>query len=139
MKLPKINLKDIPSEFKDLPYGRYLISLVKVEKFYSKTTKRPCLRWWWKIVDGELLGEKLISHTGIGTKESSPLMNLALKRQLKALGPEYTADFNTKELLYQRVTIDVDITEGDLVPTIRMMPAKYYEYSPTWRPYGWLF
>ncbi|MFC1994334.1 DUF669 domain-containing protein [Chloroflexota bacterium] len=136
-----INLDDIPSEFKNLPHGRYLISLMNVEKLYAKKTNRPYLKWWWKVVDGddELLGEKLVSCTGIGTKESWPFMNTMLKRQLKALGLECTVDFNIKELLYQRVTLYIDASEDDLYPTIRMAPAEYYENSPTWRPYGWLW
>lgn len=136
--LPNYNLDDIPSEFESLPHGRYRISLLKVKKLYAK---RPYLGWCWVVVDGdsELLGEKLVSYTGIGTKESSPMMNGRLRRQFKAFGLEYTAGFNTKELLHQQVTIHVDTTQKGYYAVIRMMPAKYYEYSPTWKPYGWFF
>ena len=53
----------------------------------------------------------------------------------------FTKDLNIEELLEElldeRVTLDV--TEGDEGPIVRMMPAEYYEYSPTWRPNGWLW
>lgn len=138
--LKNIDPDDIPMPFESLPYGRYLISLLSVKKCYAKTSNRPNLKWLWIVVDdySVALGRKLFSITGIGTKESASLMNMRLRRQLKAFRFEYTADFNPKDLLGRQVTIDIRKDKGELIPTIRMMPAEYFSYS-RWRPDGWLF
>ena len=55
-KLPDIDLNSIPPVASDLPSGRYLVTLVEVEKYTAKKSGRPCLRWWCPHNILEILG-----------------------------------------------------------------------------------
>ncbi len=138
-KLPVISLEKISNQVSDLPEGCYQVTLIKVTMAYIKGRGIPYLAWCWEIVDeidGTLLeGRRIISFTGIGSKDSEPLMNLALKRHIEALGVKPHQQRHLITFKYHMVTLDI---EGDHFPIVRMMPEWYYQMPPIPRTDEWI-
>lgn len=65
------------SDFKEVPYGTYEVSIDKMELKESKTNK-PMLSIWFKILDGEyknsLIFYNQVLHTGFGIHNANEFL-----------------------------------------------------------------
>lgn len=112
------NTDDIKPDGFDIPPGRYLARLTKVEKDDSKTSGKPMLVWWWQIVDGGQEGAEILSFTTLPPSRAYALVN-----HLAAFGLRGKVDVDLSTLQNRKAVI--------IVATRKVVRGEYVDYLPT--------
>lgn len=94
-------------EYKDVPHGTYEVAIEKLELTTTKTTGKPMLSCWFRVLDGEYLGQMIFMNQVVSQGFQIHISN----EFLKSIADAPDAPKVTFESFSQYAQLIMDIAE----------------------------